>query len=411
MKKAIYKYLFLVGASAFFSCNDAPEAPEFPEMELGYEQPVAKPFRMPEPDTIIWEEVKLKPLPEKKFDWDKLPTKSFEIGESLPVESEITTRPFYLDSLPSSPFDLEKLPGKQIEIKVVELGDPDIREAGSLVKQPGTSRGVLTSNFNFGLSGNPMNIVKDKEGMLWIGTNYGLARYDSENIEMYGAEQGLNIPVLTALMQDSKGRIWVASNDRIMVLDLDKKLILELQNLYGRTPIFGFEEDSEGRVWASDVATGYSIIDLNERLVRYFNDTKENLEPFVTPLQDDEGLLWLTSRNSVRVIDLKEKITYLLKNDLLVEPSYHVNQGPSKKIWITNGNHITAIDKDDHKMVHLPVSKDTLNISDYVYEDKKGNIWTILENGTVKKFTSNLENFEEIIVNPSGVREVYFPML
>ena len=411
MKTSFFRYLFLTGSLAFFSCNNAPETPEFPEMELGYEQPVVKPFRMPEPDTIKWEEVKLKPLPKTKFNWDKLPAKSFEIGDSERVEGKMITESFYLDSLPSSPFDLENLPEKQIKVKVVELGDPEVRKAGSLVKLPGTSRGVMGANFNFALSGNPMNMIKDKEGMLWIGTSYGLARYDSQNIEMYGAEQGLNIPIVTALMQDSEGRIWLASNDRILVLDLDRKLIFELQDLFGKTPIFGLEEDDQGRVWASDVATGYSIIDFNKRLVRYFNESKERLDPFITPMQDEEGLIWLTARKSVRVIDLKKKKSYLLQDDLLNEPTYHVNQGPSKRIWITNGTSITGIDKKDHKMVHLSISKDTLNITDFVYEDAKGNVWTVSEKGIVKKFSKDLKSVEEIIINPSGTKSVYFPLV
>ena len=411
MRTAFFKYLFLTGSLAFFSCNNAPETPEFPEMELGYEQPVVKPFRMPEPDTIEWQEVKLDPLPEKKFDWDKLPTKPFEIGESVPIEGEIISEPFYLDSLPSKPFQLEDLPEKQINIKVVELGNPDVRKAGSLVKLPGTSRGVMSTNFNFGISGNPMNLVKDSEGMLWIGTNYGIARYDSENIEMYGADQGLNVSVVTDLMIDSKERIWVASNARLLVLDLDRKLIFELENLFGKTPIYGLEEDEDGRVWASDVGTGYSIIDFDKESVRYFNESKERLDPFITPMQDEEGLIWLTSRKSVRVIDLKKNRTYLLQGGILSEPIYHVHQGPSKRIWIASETRIIGIDKKDHRMIHLTVSKDTLNIADLVYEDEVGNVWTVLEKGIVKKFSKDLKSVEEIIINPSGTKSVYFPLV
>ena len=411
MKNSVFKHLFLVGACLFLSCQNTPDAPDFPEMDLGYEKPIIKPFRMPEPDTVTREKVQLKALPQLKFDWDKLPSKSFEIGELEPVEKKNVSEAFYLDSLPSSPFDLEKLPENKIKVKVVELGDPEIRKAGSLVKQPGTSRGVLSSNFNFGLSGNPFNIVKDNEGMLWIATNYGIARYDSENIEMYGANQGINVPVITALLVDSKGRIWLASNERLMILDLDRKLILELENLPGKTPVFGLEEDNEGRIWASDAATGYSIIDFDGRSARYFNDSEQGLDPFVTPMQDEDGLMWLTSRKRLRVIDLEKKRTYLIQGEFLKEPIYHVSQGPSNRIWITNGTQVTGIDKKNHQMVHLTISKDTLNIADFVLEDTQGNIWTVSEKGIVKRFLPDLSSSEEFILNDSEAKEVYFPML
>jgi len=72
---------------------------------------------------------------------------------------------------------------------------------------------------------------------------------------------------------------------------------------------------------------------------------------------------------------------------------------------------VTGIDKRDHQMVHLTISKDTLNIADFVFEDKQRNIWTVSENGVVKRFLPDYSSFEEFILNDSGAKEVYFPML
>ncbi|AVR45402.1 hypothetical protein C7S20_09030 [Christiangramia fulva] len=412
MKKDILKLLIIIASVLLlFSCNNAPEAPPFPETDLGYEQPVAKPFKMPESDTIHWETAKLKPLPEIKFEWDKLPTKPFEIGEAEPLEGEIETKPFYLDSLPSTPFDLEKLPEKQIKVKIVALGDPEIKEAGALVKLPGTNRGVMSTNFNFGLTGSPMNLMKDKEGMLWIGTTNGLARYDSENIEMYGSEQGLNITRLTGLMVDSKGRIWVANNERLMVLDLKKKLIFEIFNRFGETPIYGLMEDKEDRVWAGDIATGYSIIDFDKKSVKYLDESNEIKPPFLKPFQDKEGLIWLTSRSGVNIIDLKERKNYRLSGDYLKSPVYDINQGPSKRIWITNGTRISGINKKDHEIISLPPEKDTLQISALVYEDSRGIVWSVNLKGIAKKYSPDLSSFEKFIFDSSDEPKIYFPIL
>lgn len=411
MRKFVFKLLIIIpGALLLFSCNTAPEAPPFPKTDLGYEQPVVKPFKMPKPDTLQWEAAKLKPLPEIKFDWDKLPTKPFDIGKAEPLEGEIETRPFYFDSLPSTPFNLEKLPEKKLKIKVVELGDPDIKKAGSLEKIPGTSRGVMSANFNFGLTGNPMNILRDKDGMLWIATNYGIARYDSENIEMYSTQQGLNVSIVTAIMQDSKGRIWLASNERLMILDFNRKLIFDLQNLL-TTPIYGFMEDKEGRVWASDGAKGYNIIELDKKLVRHMDETTEFKEPFVTPFQDNDGLIWLTSRDAIKVVDVMKKKAYLLKGDFFKSPIYNVNQGPSKRIWITNGTSLTGIMKERNKMIRLPSSPDTLAINDYVYEDGMGNVWVAFQNGSLNKYAPNLESVEKLVIDASASRPIYFPII
>lgn len=413
MRKSVFKlFMTIVGALLLYSCNNATDAPPFPETDLGYKQPVVKPFKMPEPDTLHWEIAKLKPLPEIKFDWDKLPTKPFEIGEAEPLEGKIISKPFYLDSLPSTSFDLEKLPAKKLKIKVVKLGDPDIREAGALVKIPGTSRGVMSANFNFGLTGNPLNMMKDKEGMLWIGTTYGIARYDSENIEMYSTDQGLNVSAVTELLQDSTGRIWLASNERLMVLDLNQKLIFELQNLFGKSAMYGLMEDDEGRIWASDVNTGYSIIDFDNKTVQNLDERQEFNPPFVTPFQDKEGLIWLTTLNAVNVIDLKEKKSYNLNGDFFKTPIYNVTQGPSQRIIVTNGSGLTSINKENNNMIRSPrLVADTLDVYDVAYEDKLGNIWAASNKGYINKYSSDFTSVEKIVINPGGLNQIYFPFV
>src|SRR5688572_17357540 len=73
-----------------------------------------------------------------------------------------------------------------------------------------------------GLSNNSVQcILQDKSGVIWIGTNGGLNRYDGSSFIQYSvlSQPALSNNVVTALMQDEKGLIWIGTENGINILD------------------------------------------------------------------------------------------------------------------------------------------------------------------------------------------------
>ena len=213
VKTIFLKIFFLLFASfLMLSCQRTKEAPPFPISENEYAQPEVKALTIPKPDTIQWETKELpglKSLPGTKFDYAKLPSKPFDIGLPYPIKIPITTQPFDWNALPKQAFHLDSLPKKDLNVKVSVLGEPKIVKAGNFVNAGSASRGVMTLDANFGLPSLPASQLLDREGSLWLGLNNGIGRYDSENLEIYGIEQGVEGKFVKGLHEDSKGRIWM----------------------------------------------------------------------------------------------------------------------------------------------------------------------------------------------------------
>lgn len=221
---------FLTGGG----CTNTKEAPPFPYLETEYNQPITKSFEFSEPDTIVWtkkDPTTLKLPPTKKFNWDKLPTKTVDFGLPEPLKAKIETKPFNLDNLPYTSFSLDSLPAANLNIKIRELGNPEIIEAGVFDNLQDATRGVMSANTDLSLPTTARTILKDSKGMLWIGMDGKIARYDSENLEIYGLEQGLKTSAATALFEDSKGRLWVGNTEAVSVIDFEGKLIYEVSSL------------------------------------------------------------------------------------------------------------------------------------------------------------------------------------
>ncbi len=418
-KLSVFKYgvfTFLLGTLLMISCKDKYPTPEFPKGESEYPQPVTKNISFSEPDTIKWVEstLALSNLPVKKFDWDRIPTKSFDIGEAYPLKAPISSKAFYLDSLPTTEFDFNKLPETKAEVKVIPLGEPSITEAGSFVAGPGMTRGVMTSNFNFGVTGTPTNLFKDRNGIIWVGTTNGVARYDSENIEMYGAEQGLKVLNVSTLFQDSKGRIWIGTNlETVSVIDPDQKLIYEFSGMLNY-PKYGFEEDEEGNIWvAIGNNGGYKIIDFENKIIRTLG-TDEGLNGTfgITAFQDKEGLMWLTTFDGINILDLKngKNIQFTEENGLLSNQVVHIDSDRSGRIWIAAGTGINIIDNKENSISKITEENGLEGATGYVFEDSRGNEWIGTLTGVVYKYSSKEETIRKFVLR-EGQGKIVYPII
>ena len=56
-------------------------------------------------------------------------------------------------------------------------------------------------------------IAEDEQGFIWVGTERGLNRFDSQRYRQYFTEAGLHSNGISALFKDSHGRLWVGTGN------------------------------------------------------------------------------------------------------------------------------------------------------------------------------------------------------
>jgi signal transduction histidine kinase/ligand-binding sensor domain-containing protein/DNA-binding response OmpR family regulator len=122
---------------------------------------------------------------------------------------------------------------------------------------------VLDKNDLNSLSDNRISIIfEDTNQEIWIGTNWGLNKYDPENNnfvrympykEEYRTGPGLNI--ITSVFEDSQGTFWISARGGMNILERSTETFIQLNeieknkqcnfNTYART----IYEDLKGDVW------------------------------------------------------------------------------------------------------------------------------------------------------------------
>ncbi len=405
---AIYVFIFL----AISACTNSKEAPPFPVAENEFKQPITKTFEFSEPDTIVWttkNDASLKQLPTKKFSWDKLPSKPIDFGLSVPFKGDIDSKPFSMDSLPFVPFSMDSLPKATLSIKTIALGKSEIIEVGVLGAMPNATRGVSSANTDLGIPGTPRTIFKDSKGMLWIGLDGKIARYDSENLEIYGLEQGLKTTAATAIYEDTKGRIWVGNDDAVSVIDFEAQLIYELSSELPKTGVYGIIEANDGKFWLSRQNSGYDIIDLEEKTIHQFTQENGLLGAFnLSPYQDKDGFIWLSTDSGVNIIDLKSGKNRQWTTETGLQSQFIASFYEDKTggLWIGNQNGAFMLDADRSTTSQYNIKglfEDAGGIVN-IYQDESGSFWMGSTNGIVYQWdkTKGLVQRFEINNTPSN---------
>ncbi len=402
--------LAILGLVFVTACNNHKKIPPFPVTENEYAQPVVKEFSYPKPDTINWisqDLPALKSLPTTKFNWDKLPEKPFDIGLPYPLKKPMTSKPFDWNALESVPFNLDNLPQAELKVKVAVLGQPKIVKAGIPTNEAGATRGVMSLAAGFGLPAVAYSQLLDSDGMMWFGINNGVVKYDSQNLEIYGLDQGLEAKYTNWLFEDSKGRIWMVGNQgSISVMDRKLNLTYELSSSFFQGQLFTILEDKNGLFWIANNGNGYQIINFEEKIMYKF-DTKNGLlsDGAFNIFEDKEGFLWLSTFQGVHIIDPSRTKNYTLTtaNGFESNTMPSIKEDVQGRVWLTGFGGIQMLNKEKTSLSFI--SSENFDNEDQmitdIFQDHSGKFWIGTDNGLVFGYAEETGLLQKFIVRPT----------
>ena len=132
---------------------------------------------------------------------------------------------FDFNILPDTLFNGKDLPVSPIDFTTAIIEPPLRVQAGLPKIKKNATVGIFEFGEDQGLPGYLVSaMMEDSHGMMWLATDRGLCRFNGEYLDIYNFIDPVftgSLATVSNMVEDEKGRIWVYSNEKgIYVLDL-----------------------------------------------------------------------------------------------------------------------------------------------------------------------------------------------
>lgn len=236
----------------------------------------------------------------------------------------------------------------------------------------------LTEKDNpFSLPSNRINkIYRDNSGVIWLGTDNGLAYFSPQRIKFnYSISQSINFLnseelydiSINAVAKTSDGTIWFGTEKGLYYSIKEEGRVLVKKYLpLSDINIWSLSADSKNNLWIGTYGEGfYQINGRNKKLIEWnFIDKRiKSISRLFNKsiYADNQSKIWIGYWGlGLAKLDpeLKEFITWLHANDdtgsLSFDDVWTIYQDSKKRIWCgTNGGGLNLFDESKNKFLHF----------------------------------------------------------
>lgn len=254
---------------------------------------------------------------------------------------------------------------------------------------------VFAQQYNFtnysieqGLLQSQVNaMLEDSKGYLWIGTNGGLSRFDGIKFTNYTSENGLSDNHVKAICEDNHNNIWVGTSEgSVCMFDGEKFTKYGSANGLQSVSVNAIAKNNTGDLFFGTEKKGLFVFK-DERFVKVIFTTDKPDITIKALLVDQSGKLWIgTNELGVYVYAEGKTKHYTAENGLCNNKINAIYNDLFKNIWIATGNGVYKY-KDNNFTKYDKTNGISSNNITSVVTEKKGNIWFGTSDAGVSKFT------------------------
>ncbi|MBK8451510.1 MAG: histidine kinase [Saprospiraceae bacterium] len=305
----------------------------------------------------------------------------------------------------------------------------------SLAKSQNNSLNFQHLTIENGLSDNAVNcITQDNEGYIWIGTEFGLNKYNAYSSKIFHPDKldsDLNgTSRIICAFRDQKGRLWFGGNGLILCYPKEEKFIKyqfekDNPNSLNHNDVFSIIEDEFNDIW---IGTRLGLAKYNEStnsFTRFMHDTigtateVHGRNRIIDMFADSRGSLWMTTLMGIYQFSLKK---HTFKEFLLNKKqrnSHNANQctfmtlDKNGSIWVNfYAQGIYKLDTSTYQFTPLILPniefQNATKRIEFIRCDSKGNIWIASTfNGLLyfDAITKNWKQYKHDIYNSKSLAD------
>ena len=282
----------------------------------------------------------------------------------------------------------------------------------------------ITTNDGLAQS-NVIQILQDRDGFMWFGTQDGLNKYDGYKFTVYrnalDNPRSLSHNYIRTLFLDSKGQIWIGSDGGgLSLFNKEKEDFTNFKfdannpNSISHNKVMGIAEDRSGNFWVGTEGGGLNYFNVKtRRFTRFQHDSKNpnslSHNDVRNILLDNKDQLWVTTLggglNRLIKANYFKHYKNLPGNNKSVSNDFLtvLYQDSKDKLWIGSeggGLNLYNPDQDDFTTFqHQDNGPQSIGHNDVISlaEDKTGALWVGTRNGGISILKPDSDTFIHVI--------------
>ncbi|WP_425636846.1 ATP-binding protein [Algoriphagus yeomjeoni] len=408
MKKSYHHistyFLFLCLIVIVASCQQGGVVP-FPENPSEYQEPIVKPFEVPNGKPLIWSKIPSEKVPEAinhTIDFARLPSKPFDILDFKRLESPPLASPIAWTDEEEIKLNLDSISGISIPVKKQLLLEPQITKLAFLSKSDLSNAGILRIGQTEGLIGNKVfAVVTDLNGMIWISTERGLSKFTGDQFENYNVlprnPDGL-IDYIVDLEIANDGSLLILSQlSGLYVLDINHSL---LTNYQIGTQFIRIDEDESGLFWLGNLDTGVHFLDPTSKKLHALTFlSKPSIRTAGGIHLDKANNLWFGMTGKIGVLNPeRSSIRFISANAGIGSGSffYEFTENATGEVWASSPEEKPiAISLKENTFTRLGPEQGYFGKSLSVTFDLHNRAW-ITDNDTISLYDPEIQKIKKI---------------
>lgn len=248
-----------------------------------------------------------------------------------------------------------------------------------------------------GLTDNIIHCIhQDDEGWIWMGTSFGVVRFDGYNFQKFDLKTPesdiLGQSLIRTIIQDQQGNIWIGTENRGIFVykrknyELHRLIRTDRYDGLCSNSVWSIVEDNNGKFWIG-TERGLNQYDPITNVFKPYYLDPENPERasnnFIRTLSiDHNGNLWIGTSNGVTLFDLSgNEFHNYLSGDHFTEREnevWEIYEDAKYRIWVgTYLGGMMLFNRQENKFEKYSLEKDNDRAKTVraIVQDKSGNLW------------------------------------
>jgi len=242
-------------------------------------------------------------------------------------------------------------------------------------------------------------IIQDNQGFIWLGTQYGLNRFDGYNYKLFAHDPSLPGSLsgvwIYALFKDRNGTIWVGSGgylDRFdPITETFTHFRVGIQSMEAKgvpaTTVVSISEDRAGQLWLATSNGLFRFDPTTHTSLRYGHDPSDPLSLSSSDIkyaaEDRRGTLWVAHSAGIESLDpATGRVSLRVPLPEARELSFFEDSLGVFWVYNASGSGLAVLDRQTNLLTHYdfedPGSGPQAGTEVGVYailEDSNGTLW------------------------------------